>query len=100
MAHRGYVSTAERYGANVAAKKGTTGSCEHTAKSARVTDNITLLPLRPCSPELNPLECVWRFLHQSYLADPVYRSADELIDACCRAWNAFVDEPRRIRAIG
>jgi len=33
-----------------------------------VPDNISLLPLPPYSPELNPQENIWQFLRQNYLA--------------------------------
>jgi len=35
------------------------GSGWHSSKELRVPDNITLIPLPPYSPELNPMELVW-----------------------------------------
>ena len=41
-----------------------------TGRRLRVPDSIALLPLPPYSPELNPMEAVWRYLREnSFLAD-------------------------------
>jgi transposase len=37
-----------------------------TGGKLRVPDNISLLPLPPYSPELNPVENVWQFLRQQH----------------------------------
>jgi transposase len=65
----------------------------------RVPDNITLLPLPPYSPELNPVENVWQFLRQNYLANRVYETYEAIVDACCDAWNALAAAPNRIKSI-
>ena len=41
----------------------------------RVPDNISLLPLPPYSPQLNPVENVWQFLRQNQLI-PAPRDLD------------------------
>jgi hypothetical protein len=62
-------------------------------------DNISLLPLPPYSPELNPAENIWQFLRQNYLSNRVFESYDAIVDACCSAWNNFVAMPERIRSL-
>ena len=64
-----------------------------------VPDNISLLPLPSYSPELNPVENVWQFLRQNYLANRVYDTYEAIVDACCDAWNALAAAPDRIRSI-
>ena len=59
------------------------------------SDVVTLVPLPPYSPELNPVERVWLYLR----ALPVAAHADDydaIVDACCRAWTALTAEPGRI----
>ena len=51
----------------------------------KVPDNISLLLLPSYSPELNPQENVWQFLRQNYLANRVYDTYTDLVDACCEA---------------
>jgi transposase len=70
-----------------------------TGGKLRVPDNISLLPLPPYSPELNPVENVWQFLRQNQLSNRVFDSYDAIVDACCSAWNALVDDPARITSI-
>jgi transposase len=65
----------------------------------RLPDNISLLPLPPYSPELNPVENIWQFLRQNYLANRVYETYDAIVDACCEAWNALAAAPDIIRSI-
>ena len=65
----------------------------------KVPDNISLLPLPPYSPELNPQENIWQFLRQNYLANRVYETCAELVDACCEAWNDLIATPQRITSI-
>jgi hypothetical protein len=65
----------------------------------KIPDNISLLPLPPYSPELNPQENIWQFLRQNYLANRVFETYSALVDACCDAWNALIAMPDRINAI-
>jgi DDE superfamily endonuclease len=62
--------------------------------------NITLIPLPPKCPELNPVENVWQFVRDNWLSNRVFKSYDDLVDHCCEAWNKFVDQPWRIMSIG
>jgi len=62
-------------------------------------DNISLLPLPPYSPELNPVETVWQFLRQNQLSNRVFDSYDAIVDACCDSWNALTKSPEKITSI-
>ena len=65
-----------------------------------VPANITLMPLPPKCPELNPVENVWQFMRDNWLSNRVFHSYDNLVDHCCDAWNNLVDQPWRIMSIG
>lgn len=65
----------------------------------QILPNISLLHLPPYSPQPNPVENVWQFLRQNYLAHRVLDTYDEIVQACCDAWNALVGAPDRIRSI-
>lgn len=71
-----------------------------TGGRLRVPDNITLLPLPPYCPELNPMENVWQYLRQNTLCSRVWNTYDDIVDACSRAWRFLTDDPQRIRSIG
>ncbi len=66
----------------------------------RLPQNISLLVLPPYSPELNPVENVWQFLRQNYLANRVFDTYTAIVNACCQAWNALIADPDTIRSIG
>jgi hypothetical protein len=65
----------------------------------RVPDDISLLPLPPYSPQLNPVEDTWAFLRANHLGNRVYDSYTAIVDACCAAWNALTADPDRITSI-
>ncbi len=71
-----------------------------TGGELQVPGNITLLPLPPYAPELNPMENVWHYLRENRLCTLVWDSTEQIIDACAKAWNFLTDDPQRIRSIG
>lgn len=75
------------------------GAGWHTSPTLQVPDNITLLPLPPYAPELNPVENVWEYLRANNLAIRVCDTYDAIVDSCCEAWSSFVATPGRIASI-
>lgn len=65
----------------------------------KAPDNISLLPLPPYSPELNPQDNVWQYLRQNYLSNRIFDTYDMIVDACCDAWNNLAAQPARITSI-
>jgi hypothetical protein len=51
----------------------------HLAGALVVPENITILPLPPRSPELNPVENVWRFLRENWLSNRVFSGYDDIV---------------------
>ena len=72
----------------------------HMSNNLVVPENITILPLPPKSPELNPVENLWHFMRDNWLSNRVFKSYDDIVDHCCHAWNTLVDQPWRIMSIG
>jgi transposase len=69
----------------------------HTTKRLQKFTNLTLLSLPPASPELNPTEQVWQTLRDMYLANRCYKDYDDIVQACCDAWNSWVDVPTNVK---
>jgi transposase len=65
----------------------------------RVPANLTLLPLPPYAPELNPVENVWAYLRGNRLSLTVWETYEQIVEACCQAWNALTHETGRIASI-
>lgn len=71
----------------------------HGARALTVPANVTLVPLPPYSPELNPVERIWLYLRERFLSLRVFKDDRAIVDACCAAWNRLVAEPGRIRSL-
>ena len=72
----------------------------HTTGKLRLPQNLSLLPLPPKSPELNPTENVWQFLRQTKLSNRIFDGYDAIVTAACEAWNSLIADPARITSIG
>ena len=72
----------------------------HLSDKLVVPPNLTLLPLPPKCPELNPVENLWQFLRDNWLSNRVFHSYRAIVDHCCYAWNKLVAQPWIIMSIG
>ena len=75
------------------------GAGWHGSKALEVPDTITLLPLPPYAPELNPIENVWAYLRANRLAISVFETYDDIVARCCDAWNFFANDINMVRSI-
>ncbi len=73
---------------------------QHGSAKLVLPANITLLPLPPRSPELNPVENFWQFLRDNWLSNRVFDSYDDIVGHCGDAWNKLADQPWRIMTLG
>jgi hypothetical protein len=71
----------------------------HTGKEVVVPSNITLLPLPPYAPELNPVENLWHYLRSHHWSLRVYQDYEALKDAAVIAWRAVCLVPEMIRSV-
>jgi len=72
----------------------------HLSHHLVVPPNITVMPLPPKCPELNPVENVWQFMRDNWLSNRVFQSYDAILDHCCEAWHKLTDQPWRIISVG
>lgn len=63
------------------------GAGWHKSGWLKVPENVTLLYLPPRSPELNPVERVWRHMRQRYTSNRAYADYDHLFEEVKAAWN-------------
>ena len=75
------------------------GAGWHASNALVVPPNLTLVPLPPYAPELNPIENVWAYLRANRLAISIMDTWDDIVSQCCDAWNFFADDPDRVRSI-
>jgi hypothetical protein len=75
------------------------GAGYHKKAALRIPENITLVPLPPYSPELNPVENIWEYLRGNKLANTVFETYDEIVDKACEAWVFFANDKDRVASI-
>ncbi len=71
----------------------------HGAEALRVPANITLVPLPPYSPELNPVERVWEYLKERSPSLRLLNDYDAIAEAASKAWNRMCAEAGRIASL-
>jgi transposase len=54
------------------------GAGWHGSKELQIPENVSILLLPPYSPELNPVELIWRQLRQRKLSNRLYPTIDHL----------------------
>ena len=69
----------------------------HGSSRLELPDNISLLPLPPYSPELNPIERLWHWLKDHEFSNRVYPDYDDLLEAVSDMWNTLTRE--RIQSV-
>jgi len=71
----------------------------HTGHDLVLPENITLLPLPPYSPELNPVENLWHYLRSHYWANRAFADYADLESAATTAWQQAAAIPELVRSI-
>ena len=71
----------------------------HGSAELVVPENITLMPLPPRCPKLNPVENVWQFMRDNWLSNRIFKSYDDIVDHCCFAWNTLINQSWRVKSI-
>jgi hypothetical protein len=75
------------------------GAGWHDSKDLVRPKNLTLITQPPHAPEVNPVENVWEYLRQNKLAARLYETYEDIVQACCDAWNNLMATPERIVSI-
>lgn len=71
----------------------------HTTEALNIPENLTLFPLPPYSPELNPMEQVWKKLKHDSLSNTTFKDYDDIVERCSKAWSSFCDEDGNIESL-
>lgn len=71
----------------------------HGSGDLVVPPNVTLVPLPPYSPELNPLERLWLHLKARFLSHRLHADYEAIVDAASTAWNRLKAETGRIASL-
>lgn len=75
------------------------GAGWHKSGDIKLPDTISLPRSPPHAPEFNPVENIWQFLRGNMLAHRLHDTDDEIVEACCDAWNFIIAAPNTIQFI-
>lgn len=59
------------------------GAAWHKAKALVIPQNIRLLFLPPATPELNPIEQIWKEIRKRGFRNEIFQTLDKVIDRLC-----------------
>ena len=68
----------------------------HQSYLADEFNNLTIIHIPAYSPELNPIEQVWRWIRENELANRCFENYNDIVEQCCRAWNRFCEDTSRV----
>ena len=69
----------------------------HRAKALVVPDNIQIFPLLPYTPELNPIEQIWKELRKRGFKNEAFASLEKVVDRLCDTINSL--SPETVKSI-
>ena len=59
------------------------GASWHRSKGLKVPENIHLLNIPPYTPEMNPIEQIWKQLRSMGFRNEVFKTLNHVIDRLC-----------------
>ena len=67
----------------------TDGAAWHSAKALVVPENIKPLRIPPYTPEMNPIEQIWKYLRSVGFRNEIFRSLADVVDRLCEIVTAL-----------
>jgi len=62
---------------------GTDGAAWHKSKGLKIPENIELFPLPPYTPEMNPIEQIWKEIRKLGFKNEIFQTLDKVVDRLC-----------------
>ena len=59
------------------------GASWHKSKGLKIPGNITLLHIPPYTPEMNPIEQIWKQLRSMGFRNEVFKTLNHVVDRLC-----------------
>ncbi len=63
------------------------GASWHRSSAMIIPDNITLLNIPPYTPEMNPIEQIWREIRTKGFRNEVFQTLEKVVDRLCVTIN-------------
>ena len=68
------------------------GASWHRSSAMVIPDNITIVNLPPYTPEMNPIEQIWRELRTTGFKNEVFQTLEKVVDRLCQTINNLTSE--------
>jgi putative transposase len=59
------------------------GAAWHKSKGLEVPKNIEIFPLPPYTPEMNPIEQIWKEIRKRGFMNEIFQTLDKVVDRLC-----------------
>ena len=59
------------------------GAAWHKSKSLCVPDNIELFSIPPYTPEMNPIEQIWKEIRKAGFRNEIFNTLEKVVDRLC-----------------
>lgn len=59
------------------------GASWHRSKSMQTPQNIEILPLPPYTPEMNPIEQIWKEIRKRGFKNEIFQTLEKVVDRLC-----------------
>jgi putative transposase len=70
----------------------TDGATWHKSKELHIPDNIELFFLPPATPEMNPIEQIWKEIRKRGFRNELFKTLEKVIDRLCDTINSLSRE--------
>jgi hypothetical protein len=75
------------------------GAGWHKANDLAIPSNMTLIPLPPYSPDLNPAEHIWEYIRENDIRNQVFPDLDKVMDAVETSLHRLHITPEVVRSM-
>lgn len=59
------------------------GVAWHKSKGLKIPNNIEIFPLPPYTPEMNPIEQIWKEIRKCGFKNEIFKTLDKVVDMLC-----------------
>lgn len=71
----------------------------HRSNTMIIPANISLYPLLPYTPELNPIEMVWDEIREKGFRNEIFKNLEAVVDRLCETIKILSNDPQRLSSI-
>lgn len=68
------------------------GAAWHKSRAMQIPGNIKILHIPPYTPEMNPIEQIWREIRTQGFCNEIFTTLDKVVDRLCETINALTPE--------